>query len=111
MSAPLFAALSSSASWACACANVSTVIDASPLVFRYGDGEREPAAFTELAFDADAAAHLLDEVRGDGIAQPGPRLRARVFVVSAPEFRAELLNCRRRHADAGVADAELNRAV
>src|SRR5262249_15549165 len=78
------------------------------LIFRYCNRDRELAPLANRAFDENSAAHLLDQTRRDRVAESRPRLRTGVFVVRAPEFRAELLDGLRRHADARVADAELD---
>ena len=86
-------------------------VNAHGSLFRRSDREGERAAYVNLTFHLDLAAHLLDEVGGDGVAQARARLRARVVVVGAPELRPQLPDRLARHADARIADAEFDPVV
>ena len=69
-------------------------------------GEPEGAALPGLALDADGAAHQLGEPLRDRQAEPGAAVFARgraVRLLEGLEHAGPLL---RRHADAGIADAQ-----
>src|SRR6185436_10172983 len=74
-----------------------------------GKGERR--ALTGLALDPDLAAVQLDELAGQGQAQAGALVLARVVRSDLAELLEDGLVVLGRDADAGVGDRDLGRAV